>query len=602
MPKTPSVDFNFQNNNVQASTPSLGISKVVARTTKGPFNQPDTVINSYTKFQEIYGEEIVPDGSVSNIKKAFEIGSKLRISRVAGKNSPSKGTAKSFTPGEEEPGEVQVINMILVNPANEEDKITIPLSFRTKEAGSPILDNTGYGLDRNFYLRVALQSAPTNRYYLTQFTEFSGADNDQVSNVNILANTLMFSASKPDDKNLTPFIEAQVFADFLNQVPNIEVYINGSVTATKPEVAGRIKTSEDIVSVLKSRTNWKGTLNIQTTPITAATYMIINEGTDGGESDADTWYAAYEATKAYSDAYQLILSHIHQHLKEDYTGVYQKVATEVIKDFEEVLYVEVPKYASDGTTVLEGDALVKFLETFVPSIGFSKNIAYFGGGIKYYDENGSLQNSDVLGSIIGLGDVSATQYAPWFSFSGMNRGILANAVGPVMKNYGGPAYKDFLQSLADWYMNLIVIKDTRFYGKRTMLWHGFTSNPKSDSEKFLSIVRLNLYLKKNLRPIFESYIEEPNYWETWKKIYYEAKDVLDDIVDRSGMTEYTWMGDQDAQNYEDLQINNEADVRQGIYKVRLEYKDIVGLQHVIADIVINSASREIDFSTSVENV
>lgn len=135
MPKTPSVDFNFQNNNVQASTPSLGISKVVARTTKGPFNQPDTVINSYTKFQEIYGEEIVPDGSVSNIKKAFEIGSKLRISRVAGKNSPSKGTAKSFTPGEEEPGEVQVINMILVNPANKEDKITIPLSFRTKEAG-----------------------------------------------------------------------------------------------------------------------------------------------------------------------------------------------------------------------------------------------------------------------------------------------------------------------------------------------------------------------------------------------------------------------------------------------------------------------------------
>ena len=81
MPNTPRVQFNFENNNVQNSTPLLGVSHVVARTTKGPFNSPDKVFNTYSAFQEVYGEEIVPDGTVSNIQKAFELGSKLRISK-----------------------------------------------------------------------------------------------------------------------------------------------------------------------------------------------------------------------------------------------------------------------------------------------------------------------------------------------------------------------------------------------------------------------------------------------------------------------------------------------------------------------------------------
>ena len=55
------------------------------------------------------------------------------------------------------------------------------------------------------------------------------------------------------------------------------------------------------------------------------------------------------------------------------------------------------------------------------------------------------------------------------NWSGMNRGILANAVGPVMKNYGGPAYKDFLQSLADWYMTMGEFVEVYFRDKSQSL-------------------------------------------------------------------------------------------------------------------------------------
>ena len=37
MPTSPHVDFKFKNNNVLQTTPMLGVSCVLARTTKGPF-------------------------------------------------------------------------------------------------------------------------------------------------------------------------------------------------------------------------------------------------------------------------------------------------------------------------------------------------------------------------------------------------------------------------------------------------------------------------------------------------------------------------------------------------------------------------------------
>lgn len=147
----------------------------------------------------------------------------------------------------------------------------------------------------------------------------------------------------------------------------------------------------------------------------------------------------------------------------------------------------------------------------------------------------------------------------------------------------------------------MVIKDTPDAGKQTMLWHLFTSQVKQDSERFLSIVRLNLYLKKSLRPIFQKYLEEPNIWNTWNKIWLEIKPILDNLVDEDAMSEYTYMGDQDASSYDQLSVNNEADVRQGKYKVILKYKDIVPMQEVTINIVIDSASKSVSISEDSSN-
>ena len=46
----------------------------------------------------------------------------------------------------------------------------------------------------------------------------------------------------------------------------------------------------------------------------------------------------------------------------------------------------------------------------------------------------------------------------------------------------------------------------------------------------------------------------------------------------------------------ELSVNNEADVRQGKYKVILKYKDIVPMQEITINIVIDAASKSVNIS------
>ena len=96
MPTSPKVDFTVINNNVASITPNNGIGFVLARTTKGPFFDASKIIKSPAQFAEVFGSEVVPDGSISNISRALSMGGQLRICRIghlnSGKVDAVKGT------------------------------------------------------------------------------------------------------------------------------------------------------------------------------------------------------------------------------------------------------------------------------------------------------------------------------------------------------------------------------------------------------------------------------------------------------------------------------------------------------------------------------
>lgn len=590
MPTSPHVDFKFKNNNVLQTTPMLGVSCVLARTTKGPYDDPSEIISTFSQFQRIYGSEIVPDGSVSNIEKALTGGSKLRVIRVLGKGatqgtvaataaSKTKAAAKSeeegIVPASAAPDPATPAALITITSS----RVTYSLGLVTKGYGDPIGSTDSFQVGfykqaNTLYYKIysgngqVLEQGPVITY--------KTADENNDTSVDYLA----LSAFAKNSEYIKPVVVAG--SSFENLIKWLTDSVDGTKNAVTLTVGGAAPTEDE--------KKFTGTI-----------------GSAGSTPTADEWIASLDFVKDYTDFYQLFISHISQHLTADadVLKVY-KAAADMAKELMEwVLYIEVPKHLThytQGTQARDYKAQVTWVQTCLGTVGNSKYIAYFGGGLKYYNENGNLQDSDVVGTIAGLGDASATQYGPWKSFAGMNRGVIGDAVGPVCPNYGSPSRYNELNTLAQNYINEMVIKDTPDAGKQTMLWHCFSSQVKQDSERFLSIVRLNLYLKKFLRPVLNKYIEEPNVWSTWKRIWLEVKPTLDSLVDEDAMTEYTWMGDQDATSWDDLSVNTEADARQGKYRAILKYKDVVPMQEVTMEIVIDAASKAVSIVETSNNL
>lgn len=585
MSKSPRVIFNFENNNVQQTTPLLGVSCFLARTEKGPYDDPSELITSFSQFQRVFGKEIVPDGSVSNIEKALVGGSKLRIIRVLGAGA-KKGTITAVAAAGRSISSEDEIEPASAVPedtdATEVFKFlsggtSVSFGLVTKGYGDPI--GTGDTFKVGFYKSV-------NTIYYKVYD----------ANGTILESGPVITYKTADDlnKSSVDYLALSAFA-------NNSAYLEPKMVTT----TDNIKSFENLVSWLQASIDQsENPISIQVggkEPTSTETMFNGTLGTPGANPTSDEWISSLDLVKDYTDVYQLVCSHIHQHLKTDADALkVHKAAKEMCAELQEyTYYIEVPKYTthfSEGTQPRDKQSIITWINTCLGTIGNSKYVAYFAGGIKYYNEFGTLVNSDVLGTIAGLGDTSASAYGPWKSFAGMNRGVIYDGQGPVSPNYGSDSRYNELDELAQVYANMIVVKDTPSSGKQTMLWHCFSSQVKQDSERFLSIVRLNLYLKKTLRPILNKYLEEPNIWSTWKNIYLEVKPILDNLVDENAMSEYTWMGDQDAGSYSELSVNNEPDVRQGKYKVILKYKDIVPMQEITINIVIDAASKSVNIS------
>ena len=552
MSNSPILKFNLKNNNVESTVPLNGVSVVLARTTKGPQNDPSTLISSLSQFSKVYGKEIVPDGSISNIEKALAGGSTLRIVRVQGSDA-TKGLVGTK---DKDLFSIQV------------GSIKIGFGLQTKYKG----DSIGSGSTYTF------QAALNGSSVVYKVVDADGNT--------ILDSGTMFTFKSKDDNNAAVF-DYLALSNFFQSNQYFEPIL------TTPN--GQITSIEGMIDWLSTVDGSNQTITVQfNSAELTTTYTSVN-GTPGNQGTTPTlqdWETAFESILDFNDMYQVIASHIHQHLPTDSIEFHSFVKTYADKLQEWIYYIECPKINDTKAK------MIAWMNTTLAAVGHSMFIAYFGAGIKYYNNAGILKDCDVLGSVIGLGDASAINYGPYKSFAGMNRGTLPDALGPVSPNYGSPSRYDDINDLAHSYLNLIVVKDTKSSGKVAMLWHNFTSQVKQDSFRFISNVRLVLYMKKQFRPIIESYFEEPNIWGSWKRLYLEAKPIIDDLVTNEAITDPNWMGDQDATSWSDLQINNEADARQGKYHAQFKFKDVATMQEITLDLVIDQASKESSVSIS----
>lgn len=569
MSNAPKVSFSIENNNVMESTPSLGVSFVFARTTKGPKNDPSEIITTANHFERIFGEEIIPGSTVSQIEKALRGGSKLRICRVLGPGS-SQGTVPgtvTFTIGGK----------------------SVAIGFKTQGYGDPV-----DGRD-TFKVKLVTQNYAT---YLHVISDVNGA---------VLENIYLY---KYKEQNNAPLVDATGITKFNALSQYLELYISSDNSGQNVNTPSKLKTWLD-----------QATTPITITPTASAAKASEEDGkvraavqdkeviwnattgSAGAEPTLNEWKEAIDTLRDYTDVYNVTFSGINHHLSPTDAIQLHKEMVILMDELEEYRYfVELPWWPADNnnykapTDPTNDTQMIALSQQWIGTMGNSKWVGLFAGGLKFYDPEGELQNADCIGAVLGLADTVATTRGYWQSFAGLQKGVVYDAIGPVVPNYGSPSRYDQLNALANNYINIFCLKDTPSAGKQVVLWNNFSTQFKQDSFRFLSISGLVLYLKKTLRPILNKYIEEPNIWFTWKTIFGEVKPVLDAVVDANGMSEYQWNGDQNAQSYSELTVNNEADVRQGIYKVKLTIKDIVPMQDIQIAISIDKASKTVSIT------
>lgn len=605
MPNSPKVSFNLINNNLEATKPLDGVSCMLVRTTSGPAGLSETLINSITKFRSIYGSEIVPDGSISNVEKALKGGSKLRIIRVVGSGATNSFVATTSTGSSPD----TIFNISLKDGPIGETAQVIQFSLKAK-------NNPAEFKGKNPLVKV--QTDINGNIFVITY------EGNNVFEKALLLNINKTIATVGNDTVQYLSFDTSALNKFVQSNRYWDVYwmSTSSVLTGWGIPTSSTKGGDFMVSLLKdhldglnmSGVDGEDPLVVTVNQKAAATSVMLTVGENitvgagnpmnayvipglpGSTPTAQQWKAAAESIRDLQEIYEVSCSNLHQHLQQSDAFEVHNYLANMADEMEEFQYfVEIP--VTENTTK---EALLALANTYEGAIGKSKWVCYFTGGIEYYSENGNLVASSVMGTVHGLADSCASNYGPYRSFAGMNRGVIPEGNGPVIPNFGSPSRYDDLNELAEACLNVIVLKQTRNSGKATVLWHSFTSQVRQDSFRYIHAVRLALYIKKQIRPILESYIEEPNMWTSWKRIYLESKPIMDSLVTDDAITEYVWDGDQDATSWDELTVNNEADARNGKYKLNIKVKDVATMQDIQVNLVYDQASNTM--STSITTV
>lgn len=206
--------------------------------------------------------------------------------------------------------------------------------------------------------------------------------------------------------------------------------------------------------------------------------------------------------------------------------------------------------------------------------------AIFAGGLRINDPitNGLLKNISALGDIIGAAMRSSAEFGEWFSFAGLQRGFIPNAVA-VVNNFTSLSDQNLL---AQRQINLVVARNGQVYIKGN-----FSAQLATSRKSFLNVVKLLVYIKKSLAPTFDKYLEQPNDFRTFREIYNEVDPFLASLAseDKRALVDYVWRGDQFAAKDSDLVVNNRPDLDQGKYLAELYLKEVVSLQEFTVRII-----------------
>jgi len=603
MPNAARVTFKTTNQTQRTTTPLEGLSFVLGQTLRGPHDDPKEIMNSWEQFKRTFGG--IPNhadrGFAIQAKKILEAGGKLRVCRVINHATPpaKPGIASSIigefdadlVSGETIDVSVDSTSIGTVDFTTDMETtmgLIADLLLTHQHISSAILSPG----DSTFRTLIITQSRPLADITIAMTGQTASWTQTEHGGMINYANELVFSFSLKylgrDYSNIIIELIPSTNGDpeyfgikiyHLTDTSLSETYNNLKVEATAdPHFLDIINQQSSIVEVGYIDTSGITELKM----ITGLKYGFLDVASDItagipdyiGDSASQTGFFSFDS---YEDALQIAVLN----KDETLTGLHEAGADYAYgrKDIVYFAHLSNSSVNKDQYIAARGNTID------------NKFCAFYGGGVKITDPLTSLPEPiSELADIIIAANRSDTEYSPYYSFAGPNRGLIFGTLG-IVNNYGPNAKYPDLNELANHQINMAINRD----GK-TMLWGNFTAQLDDNQEKYLHIVRGMITMIKTLRPTLETFLEEPCMPPTWNRMYYTVKPFLDSLVGEF-FHSYEWVGDQFATGVTDadLQVNTAADVADGKYKAKLIVTLIASMQEIEIEIISTVAGVQVQF-------
>lgn len=612
MADTPNVKFKVTNNLLPSQDPGEFIAFVEGRTTRGPINDPKHLIRSWPEFKRIYGGYRKDTDFPHLCKRMLDRGVTLRVNRLGHytdiTNAATLDAVKAATgirqyiltfSGDTSVGEtvkiyVDGVEYIwTVSQAHDTSMaaMTAYLKYVVDAIVEGVYDPAGgtngtitFTMGSDAAITGSTITGPGSPPTAPITTNIAAADIEDDSN-NELFDILPKSyghdgnrigiAIKDASNGMASRFDLEITHD---QEPELNEYYSNLYIPSTPTVeeqnwADAVNANSNLIEV--SYIDLSGL----SAPIRPQNIFLQLTGGSDGSALTDSDYVGdgasstgLQAFNGYDDGYVISAPEM------DTLAVNLGLVAyaDARRDLAGIVHLG-NAYTTKDAIIGEKDNLNVDSEYIIP----------IAGGLKVMNPKTSVEEEiSEAADLIGCMAFTFNEAQPWYSPFGQNRGVIPNALG-VVNNFGSIGSFDDLNALSNAQINMAITRNNKIFFQNNT-----NARRTDDALQQVGVLMLVLYIKKQLRPVLEGFIEEPNDIPTFKQIYNTVKPFLDKLVTDRGVFEYQWNGDQDVNSIADVQINNPTDIQNGHYLVNLAIKPIGALKFITVDIILTDAGVE----------
>ena len=218
----------------------------------------------------------------------------------------------------------------------------------------------------------------------------------------------------------------------------------------------------------------------------------------------------------------------------------------------------------------------------------------FTGGVKisHPDTGLEIQISEIS-DVMALFTKKDNSDGEWFTAAGPKRGVIGNVLG-VVYNLASASLQSEADQIDENGINPVIAHPN--FG--VVLWGNSTLQKSNTLLKHANIAELMIYLTRELKPLTESELFDPNDIDTWKAVYRRVAPLMDSLVEKRAIWKYLYQGDQNIDDVSQAEINEPSNIDAGAYYFNLFISPKVGMKYLGVRVMLTNSGVDFESLTA----